>query len=151
MSATPATETGRTPAPAETHWKLETFEQALRKTERGAEIADTVAAHIEEIIYLVNHNRRVAVTWQRNQGPAFVIAIRDSLMQQDMPIPKEVNGVTLEYLLLHTAEALQRSGSLALRRMIAERSLQVLSWARECSGVNTLFEQFESVGRQDGK
>ena len=130
---------------SETYWKLETFENALRKTARGAEIADTVGAHIEEILYLVNHNRRVAVTWQRHHGPAFVIAIRDSLHNPDMPIPKTVNGVSLEQLLLHTADALQRSGSSALRQMIAERSLQVLSWARECTSVNTLFEEFDTV------
>ena len=144
MSASPYTETVVTLAPAETHWKLETFERALRKTPRGAEIADTVAAHIEEILYLVNHNRRVTVTWQRNQGPAFVIAIRDSLRREDVPIPQTVNGVSLEQVLLHMADALQRNGSLELRRMIAERSLQVLTWARECSSVNTFFEGLES-------
>ena len=143
MSATPHKQTNTVQAPAETYWKLETFERALRKTARGAEIADTVAAHIEEIIYLVNHDRRVTVTWQRNQGPAFVIAIRDSLKCDDVPIPKKWNGVTLEYLLLQMADALQRSGSQALRRMIAERSLQVLTWARDCNSVNTLFEEFD--------
>lgn len=146
MSASPHTEPVVAPAPAETHWKLETFERALRKTPRGAEIADTVAAHIEEILYLVNHNRRVTVTWQRNQGPAFVIAIRNSLRHEEVPIPQTVNGVSLEQLLLHMADALQRSGSLELRRMIAERSLQVLTWARECSSVRTFFEEFESAG-----
>lgn len=145
MSANPHTETAPTPVPAESHWKLEIFERALRKTKAGAEIADTIAAHIEEILCLVNHNRRVAVTWQRNQGPAFVIAVRNSLNRQDIPIPKTVNGVTLEQLLLHTADALQRCGSLELRRTIAERSLQVLTWARECGSVNTLFEKFEST------
>ena len=132
---------------SETYWKLETFENALRKTARGAEIADTVGEHIEEILYLVNHNRRVTVTWQRHHGPAFIIAIRDSLKNPDMPIPKTVNGVSLEQLLLQTADALQRCGSSALRRMIAERSLQVLSWARECSSVNTFFEEFETVAQ----
>ena len=145
MSATQDIKTNRLQPPVETHWKLEIFEDALRKTARGAEIADTVAAHIEEIIFLVNNNRRVTVTWQRNQGPAFIIAIRDSLRDEDRPIPKEVNKVTLEFLLLQMADALQRSGSPALRRMIAERSLQVLSWARECSSVNKFFEQFESA------
>lgn len=137
------TETAASQPPVETHWKLETFECALRKTEAGAEIANTVAAHIEEIIYLVNHNRRVAVTWQRNQGPAFVLAIRNSLSREGVPIPKTVNGVSLEQLLLHTTDALQRSGSLELRRMIAERSLQVLTWARKCENTANLLEQFE--------
>jgi len=144
MSATQEIQINEVQAPAEQYWKLETFERALRKTPRGAEIADTVATHIEEIIFLVNHNRRVMVTWQRNQGPAFIIAIRDSLHHEDKPIPKEVNGVTLEHLLLLMADALQRAGSPALRRMIAERSLEVLLWARECSSVNKFFEQFET-------
>ena len=145
MSANPYIEIADTSASPQTHWKLETFERALRKTPRGAEIADTIGAHIEEILYLVNHNRRVTVTWQRNQGPAFVIAIRDSLNRKDIPVPKTVNGIHLEHLLLHMADALQRSGSLELRRTIAERSLQVLTWARECSSVNTFFEEFEFV------
>jgi hypothetical protein len=145
MSTTPYIETADTSASPQTHWKLEYFERALRKTARGAEIADIIGAHIEEILYLVNHNRRVTVTWQRNQGPAFVIAIRDSLNREDISVPRTVNGVHLEHLLLHMVDALQRSGSLALRRMIAERSLQVLTWARECGSVNTLFEEFEST------
>ncbi|MGH8602195.1 MAG: hypothetical protein ACREXR_05300 [Gammaproteobacteria bacterium] len=145
MSANPYTETGTTPAPAETHWKLEYFERALRRTARGAEIADTIGAHIEEILYLVNHNRRVTVTWQRNQGPAFVTAIRNSLNREDIRIPTTVNGVQLEHLLLHMADALQRSGSLELRRMIADRSLQVLAWARECGSGTNLFEELERV------
>lgn len=146
MSATQEIQTNLVQPAVDTHWKLETFERALRKTARGAEIANTVALHIEEIIFLVNHNRRVTVTWQRNHGPAFIIAIRDSLRDQDKPVPKQVNGITLEHLLLHMADALQRCGSPALRRMIAERSLQVLLWARECSSVNKFFEQFESAG-----
>ena len=145
MSANPYIEIADASASPQTHWKLETFERALRKTARGAEIADTIGAHIEEILYLVNHNRRVTVTWQRNQGPAFVIAIRDSLNREDIPVPKTVNGVQLEHLLLHMADALQRSGSLELRRTIAERSLQVLTWARESGSVNTLFKEFEST------
>jgi hypothetical protein len=132
-----------TSAQAETHWKLETFERALRKTARGAEIADAIAAHIEEILYLVNHNRRVAVTWRRNQGPAFVIAFRDSLNGDGIPIPKTVNGVQLERLLLHMSNALQRNGSLELRRMIAKYSLQALKWARECDSGTDLFQEFE--------
>lgn len=144
MSATQEIQINQISDPAETYWKLETFERALRKTPRGAAIADTVAVHIEEILFLVNHSRRVTVTWQRNNGPAFIIAIRDSLRHEDKPIPKQVNGTTLEHLLLLMADVLQRSGSPALRRMIAERSLEVLLWARECSSVNNFFEQLEA-------
>ena len=90
--------------------------------------------------YLLQHAQN-PVDWFPWNDEAFARA-----RAEDKPIPKEMNGVTLEHLLLHMADALQRAGSPALRRMIAERSLQVLLWARECSSVNKFFEQFESAG-----
>jgi hypothetical protein len=128
--------------------KLEHFEKALRMRPGGAELADAFAEHIEEVVSLINKNRRVAVVWQRNQGPEFMrAAIRG--VPHDVVVPKEVNGVSLEVLLLRMADALQRHGSPELRRAIAERSLQVLRWARECSSFTDLLCDLETRSDQE--
>ncbi len=128
--------------------KLEYLEHALRRSRAGAELARVFEAHVEEVLWLINHNRRVAVTWQRNQGPAFIRAAVDSGFEGDVVIPQAVNDVQLEELLLRMADALQRYGSLELRRTIAEQSLLVLRWAREIGSLHDLFARLDSMDRE---
>jgi hypothetical protein len=124
--------------------KLEVFEAALRQRPGGAELADAFQAHIGEVVGLLNKNRRVAVVWQRYHGPAFLRAAIQGGPSQDVVIPKQVDGVSLEMLLLQMADALQRHGSPELRRAIAERSLQILRWARECGSFNDVLSDLET-------
>ncbi len=127
--------------------KLEHFENALRAHAGGAELADAFAAHIEEVVALVNGNRRVAVVWQRNQGPAFVRAAMEGAPHH-VTVPSEVSGISLETLLLRMADALQRHGSPELRRAIADRSLQVLRWARECRSFEEVLADLDARGER---
>ena len=124
--------------------KLEYFETALRRRPGGAELADAFEEHVEEIVSLINKNRRVAVVWQRNQGPAFMRAAVHGSASNEVTIPKQVGCISLETLLLQVADALQRHGSLELRRTIAERSLQVLRWARECNSFSDMLVDLET-------
>lgn len=138
------------PAPAppleeERPRKLEFLEDALRRSPAGARLADEIARHAEEVIRLINHERRVAATWRRNQGPAFIRAAVDSGFVEDVRIPREVNGVRMEELLLRMADALQRHGGPELRRTIAERALVTLRWARECESLRDLFRVLETM------
>jgi len=115
--------------------KLEPFEAALRQRPGGPALADALAANVEEVIGLINRNRRVAVVWQRYKGPAFIQAAVRGVISQSMPIPREVEGTSLEMLLLQMADALQRHGSTQLRDAIAEHSLHILRMAREGSSL----------------
>lgn len=124
--------------------KLEYFEAALRRRPGGGELADAFEAHVEEVVGLINKNRRVAVVWQRNHGPAFLRAAVQGGVSEDVVIPKQVDGITLEMLLLRMADALQRHGSPELHRTIAERSLQILRWARECGSFTDLLGDLET-------
>ena len=123
--------------------KLDYFETALRRRPGGAELADLFQAHIEEVLHLVNHNRRVAVVWQRNQGPTFIHEALAGRAPHEVVFPKEVNGVTLDVLLLRMADVLQRHGSLELRRTIADRSVQALRWAREAGSFSDMLQQLQ--------
>ena len=111
--------------------KLEPFEAALLQLPDGAALAGAFQAHIEEVIGLVNTNRRVGTVWQRYKGPLFVRAVVQQRASEEIHIPEEVEGVSLEMLLLQMAEALQRYGSQDLRSAIAEHALRVFRLARE--------------------
>jgi hypothetical protein len=123
--------------------KLDYFESALRRRAGGAALADAFQTHIEEVLYLVNNNRRVAVVWQRNQGPSFINAALAGGAAHEVVIPKEVNGVALETLLLRMADVLQRHGSLELRQAIAAHSLRALRWSRECKSFSDVLQQLQ--------
>jgi hypothetical protein len=129
---------------AEPQLKLEYFERALRRSPGGGALADAFQTHIEEVVGLINKNRRVAVVWQRYQGPAFMRAVMQNRVSQDVVIPKQVNSIPLEMLLLQMADALQRHGSPELCRMIAERSFQILRWARECHSFADMLNDLET-------
>jgi hypothetical protein len=115
--------------------KLEPYEAALRQQPGGTALADAFGEHIEEVVALINRNRRVAVVWQRCEGPAFVRAAVENGVSYGVNIPQEVEGCPLEMLLLQMADALQSHGSPALRNAIAEHSLRILRMAREAGSL----------------
>ncbi len=94
--------------------KLEHFETELSASATGREILDVVRSHMDEVNELVNRNRTVMVAWQRNNGPRFLVSVMDSGFDDDTPVRKEIDGVTLQRLVLRMADALQQAGSRAL-------------------------------------
>jgi hypothetical protein len=119
--------------------KLEYFEKELGASPTGREILDLVRGHMDEVTQLVNTNRTVMVTWQRNNGPRFLMSAMDSGFDENTPVPKEIDGVTLQRLLLRMADALQRSGSRALAATVSRYTGLALSAASDCTSVNDLF------------
>lgn len=119
--------------------KLEYFEKELSASPKGREILDVVRSHIDEVNDLVNKNRTVMVAWQRNNGPRFLMSAMDSGFDEDTPVRKEIDGVTLQRLLLRMADALQQSGSRALAATVARYTGLALSTATECESLTDLF------------
>ena len=114
--------------------KLEPFQAALYRLPDGPALADAFQQHIEEVIGLVNTNRRVGVVWQRYKGPLFVRAVVQQRACTEISTPAEVEGVSLEMLMLQMADVLQRHGSQELRSAIAEHALRIFRLVREhCS------------------
>ncbi len=111
--------------------KLEPFEAALLRLPDGAALAGAFQMHIEEVIDLINRNRRVGVVWQRFKGPVFVQEVIRQRASAEIMIPEAVEGVSLEMLLLQMADALQQHGSPQLCSAIADNALRVFRLARE--------------------
>ena len=66
-------------------------------------------------MYLVNHQRRVKVTWHRNKGPQFLNEAVWNAHDATHLIPEEIEGVARETLLRRMAKALTDHGSAGLR------------------------------------
>jgi len=119
--------------------KLEHFEKELGASSRGREILAVVRSHIDEVNELVNKNRTVMVAWQRNHGPRFLMSAVDSGFDENTPVTKEIEGVTLQGLLLRMADALQQAGSPELKASIARYAAPALTAAEECVSVADVF------------
>ncbi|HEY7099778.1 MAG TPA: hypothetical protein VH437_23850 [Terriglobales bacterium] len=92
----------------------------LRETERGRELHRAFRDVRREIGYLVRNCRPVKVAWHRNQGPAFLAHVLNHLKGHTAEIPNEVQGVTLQILLLRMSELLKVHGQDSLRRAIEQ-------------------------------
>jgi len=119
--------------------KLEYFEKELSASPTGREILGVVRSHMDEVNELVNRNRTVMVAWQRNNGPRFLVSVMDSGFDDDTPVRKEIDGVTLQRLVLRMADALQQAGSRALAATVARYTSLALGAANDCDSLADLF------------
>jgi hypothetical protein len=119
--------------------KLEYFEKELNASPTGREILALVRSHMDEVTTLVNRNRTVMVAWQRNNGPRFLMSAMDSGFDANTPVQKEIDGVTLQQLVLRMADALQQAGSRPLAGTVASYTGLALNAANECTSLAELF------------
>ena len=99
---------------------LEGLKERLREFELGRKLVAFIELHQPEIARLINHDRRVTSAWHRAQGPAFVARLLKDLRSSAQPIPKQVNGATLESGLNSMRSALEARGSDQLRAALPE-------------------------------
>jgi hypothetical protein len=74
--------------------------EQVAKTEMGRRLYPLIREHRAEIMNLINHCRPVTVTWRRSQGPAFLAHLLNSSREPGYKIPREVEGVSRQTLLL---------------------------------------------------
>ena len=96
-------------------------------TAEGQRLAALVEEHRLEVIDLVNHCRRVTVAWHRSRGPAFLNRAIANAADPDVPIPRSIDGITREALLLSMESALLENGSAGLRAALEEHRDEVLA------------------------
>jgi len=84
----------------------------------GREFVDIVDRHGDEVLSLINHNKRVATVWHRQHGPAWIRQILECTNDYTRPTPFEIAGEPVRDRLMRVAEMLSRYGSPALRRDI---------------------------------
>ncbi|BEP14783.1 hypothetical protein acdb102_30940 [Acidothermaceae bacterium B102] len=97
--------------------RLAELRRAASASPAGQLTAALVSTHVEEVIRLINTDRRVTIAWHRMHGPALVHHV---ISTQDGPmgLPAEIHGVDLASGFGRLLDALERAGSDRLRASI---------------------------------
>lgn len=104
----------------------------------GAWLWELAEEHREEIVTLINTQRRVSVVWHRVGGPAvFALALEKLRTGDDETLPSPPDEVSLDEALARIGSALAAHGSQTLRDGLAEHSEALLTSVR---GSTTLSE-----------
>jgi hypothetical protein len=130
------------PAPAQPS-AAPALRQQLVKSEEGARWIALAETHASEVIHLVNHKRRVTVTWHRNQGPQFLNEAIMNAHDVSHPIPLEIGGVTRETLLRRMAKVLADCGTAGLRAAVELNSEKI---TRRLQTATSLHDLIDAMG-----
>ena len=120
------------------------MQRRLEESPFGREIGAQVRYHLPEAINLVNHQRAVMVTWQRVQGPSFLAQWMNGVRNPTQPVPKEINGVTMNTALLKLAAVLKTHGSTALQQSIDAYGLDLMALIDRSTTVDELIENIDN-------
>jgi len=115
--------------------RLEYFEDQLDETALGREVLSVIEKHADEVMGLINHNRPVIVAWNRNKGPAFIKSFMDSGYEEDQPFVREVDGVSMQRLLLAMSEQFMDYGSIELKASIGKYAHMVFKIAAKANSL----------------
>jgi len=88
----------------------------LLATERGAEFSQVFEQHAAELRTLINTNRRVATVWHRYRGPVWVRLSLRAVHSPELPVPMQVDDLTLHEAIHRFAHVMSRHASAPLRR-----------------------------------
>ncbi|MGN6680861.1 MAG: S8 family serine peptidase, partial [Streptosporangiaceae bacterium] len=99
--------------------RLRDLRRAILATPAGQLVAALISTHADEVIRLVNHERRVTIAWHRMHGPDL---LQDMLRRADagMTLPDTVQGQPVATGLARLLDQLERAGSPRLREHIGQ-------------------------------
>ncbi len=110
-----------------THALMNKLQEDLQTSEAGKQVSEFIQQFRQEVLHLVNHNRKVTVAWQRKQGPAFIAQLIKAMRTSEAVLPAEVNGVHLQSLLQSMALVLEEEGSADLAHNIRQHQLGIFN------------------------
>lgn len=91
--------------------KLQHFQDWVLGFPAGHLYAALVSRHFDEVLRLINTNRRVATAWHRNGGPALVRSALAIAEEPNVAIPDSVNGAPLSLQLGRILDSWRRYAS----------------------------------------
>lgn len=101
--------------------RLREMENGIVATDEGRELTAIGRRHAEEIVHLVNNNRRVGTVWRRNGGAELLSQLIATLQENSPPqLPQEVAGRPIAETLRAMQSILLRYGSEKLARDLRE-------------------------------
>lgn len=110
--------------------RLRDIERELTATPVGRELAEVGRRHAQEVVRLVNHNRRVGTVWQRYGGPELVQTSLDLMQTGKKELPEQINGRPLAECLRKMQEILVRYGSVQLASDLRRYGPRIIELAK---------------------
>jgi hypothetical protein len=117
---------------------LQVMERKLKETTCGTQFLQVIHENHREVLDLINDNREVKIAWNRFQGPAFVGHIAKNANDTGHPIPPNINGYSLQNLLIKMNDVLERNGSRKLAKAVEDYSLSAFMFLENYSGLQSL-------------
>jgi hypothetical protein len=118
--------------------------ERLLREPSGAWLLELAEAHREEIVHLVNDDRRVTVAWHRAGGPALFAAVLNALRAGEEALPARERGVDAAEVLARMGEVLSVHGSPVLREAVEQHGPAVLAAVRGSERLDELLEQLNA-------
>jgi hypothetical protein len=122
----------------------EQLEQRLQKTGEGQEFLQIVRENRGEVIDLINDNREVKVAWNRYHRPSYVGHLIKNINEPQHQIPDQIEGYSLQNLLIKMTDVLERHGSRKLAQAVESYAPMAFNFANQYQGfdsIDTLFEK----------
>ena len=127
-------------------YRIETYEHELKATAAGREILQLITTHADEVNRLINNNRAVMLTWQRNKGAVFFSGFLESGFDKDIMVTKETGGISLSSMVRRMAVVLQDHGSPVLSKTIDRYLMLVLSYSENEASLYQVFQKIRQHG-----
>lgn len=116
----------------------------IAQTKAGSLYDDLGRTHYVEVRNLIRTNKRVAVTWQRNEGPEIAKALWEVVRERDTRLPSEVNGKPVKECLRKIQEILLRYGSAPLAAALRQHTPRLVEFIGLTYG--QIFTSLQSPG-----
>jgi hypothetical protein len=117
---------------------LSKIESKLKETPCGQEFLNAIHENRREVLDLINDHREVKVAWNRFQGPAYIGHFAKNANEPDHRIPNDINGYSLQNLLIKMNDVLERNGSRKLAKAVEDYSQAAFQFAHEYAGMDSL-------------
>ncbi len=91
-------------------------------------VAALVSEHVDEALWLINHDRRVTVTWRRSGGHLLAHQLLHGPAGADVLVPSEIHGYDMGALLTRFTSLLDERGGARLRADVARFGAFARSW-----------------------
>jgi hypothetical protein len=114
------------------------IESKLKETPCGQEFLNAIHENRREVLDLINDHREVKVAWNRFQGPAYIGHFAKNANEPDHRIPNDINGYSLQNLLIKMNDVLERNGSRKLAKAVEDYSQAAFQFAHEYAGMDSL-------------
>ena len=121
------------------------YEQLLA-TPRGAELVALFDKHADEVMELINRNKRVATVWHRYRGPVWVRLALRAAHTPHVQVPLRADGLSLHESARRFGEILKRYASAAFRQDLQRYEVDI----GMISDGMTLQEIIDVVGNRAG-